>query len=145
KAPHRLPGPGQREEAHPDRRRAVQAVRYDPHDPAEPARPVLGEVESRPIPIGRPISAANPTMITVPTMAFATPPPAWPAGTGFLTKKLQSRDEAPLATRYPRIRASARTATNDSIATSVVIRPLTKRRRRRRALTGRGSPRRYRG
>src|SRR5438034_2711048 len=72
-------------------------------------------------------------MITVPTIAFATPPPAWPAGTGFLTKKLQSRDEAPLATRYPRMRTRASTATNDSTATRAVMVPLTMRRRRRRA------------
>src|SRR6266536_2277393 len=74
-------------------------------------------------------------MITVPTIALATPPPAWPAGTGFLTKKLQSRDEAPLATRYPRMRTRASTATNDSTATRAVMAPLTMRRRRRRALT----------
>src|SRR5216110_2873071 len=78
-----------------------------------------------PMPTGRPISAASPTMITVPTIAFATPPPDWPGGTGFLTKKLQSRDDAPLATRYPRMRTRASTATNDSAATRAVIAPLT--------------------
>src|SRR5256886_11487903 len=85
------------------------------------------------------MSAASPTMIPVPTIALATPPPAWPAGTGFLTKKLQSRDEAPLETRYPRMRTRASTATNDSTATRAVMAPLTMRRRRRRALTAPGS------
>src|SRR5438034_7777641 len=73
------------------------------------------------------MSAARPTMIPVPTIALATPPPDCPAGTGFLTKKLQSRDDAPFATRCPRIRTRARTATKDSTATRAVMVPLTKR------------------
>src|SRR2546426_5389597 len=66
-----------------------------------------------PTPIGTPINAARPTMIPVPTMAFATPPPDWPAGTGFLVKKAQSIDEAPFTTRLPRMSTRASTATNE--------------------------------
>src|SRR5438270_206753 len=86
------------------------------------------------------MSAASPTMIPVPTMALATPPPDWPAGTGFLVKKSQLSDDAPLAIRSPRISTSASTAVNDNTATRPVIRPLVTWRRRLRELTGRGLP-----
>src|SRR5207244_4481989 len=74
----------------------------------------------------------------VPTMAFATPPPLSPAGTGFLVKKFRSSEEAPFTTRFPRIRIRDRTARNESTPTSPVITPFTTRRRTRRGLTARG-------
>ena len=86
------------------------------------------------------MSAAMPTMMTVPTMAFATPPPDSPAGTGFRTKKFQSSDEAPLAIRSATMSTSARTAVNESRATSPVMTALVAWRRRLRALTALGSP-----
>ena len=49
-----------------------------------------------PMPIGSPMRHANPTMIPVPTIAWATPPPVWPIGTGVWVKKFQSSDVAPL-------------------------------------------------
>ncbi len=49
-----------------------------------------------PTPIGIPISAAMPTMISVPTMACSTPPPVSPAGTGTWVKNAIERELGPL-------------------------------------------------
>ena len=48
------------------------------------------------MPIGRPIRLAAPTMMSVPTIACATPPPVSPAGAGVLVKKSTERLPAPL-------------------------------------------------
>jgi hypothetical protein len=108
-----------------------------------PSRPEPYSARNRPAPtpIGRPINAAIPTMMPVPTIALATPPPVSPAGTGFFVKNAQSIEDAPLAIRSARMSTSARTAVNDNAATSPVIRPLVMRRRTVRALTAPCSPR----
>src|SRR5207247_6891171 len=74
-----------------------------------------------PTPIGTPINAARPTITAVPAIAFATPPPDWPAGTGVLVKNARSMDDAPFATRLPRLRKRASTAVDDRTKTDAVI------------------------
>src|SRR5881394_1263281 len=94
-----------------------------------------------PTPSGTPMIAARPTTMPVPTMALATPPPLWPAGTGLFVKNAQSRDDAPLMMRLPRIRNSASTAVNDSTMTRPVMMRLVMWRRSARVLIGPGSRR----
>ena len=83
--------------------------------------------------------------MAVPTIAFATPPPDWPAGTGLFVKNAQSIDDAPFTTRSPRMTTRASTAIRDSTMTSAVIARLTSWRRNARPLTARYSRRAYRG
>src|SRR5467141_1010385 len=112
--------------------------------PSRP-EPYSARYKPAPTPIGTPINAATPTMIPVPAIALATPPPDCPAGTGLLAKNAQSIDDAPFAMRLPRMSTSASAAVNDRMMMSTVITRLTRWRRNALAVTAPCFPRRPRG
>ncbi len=85
-----------------------------------------------PIPTGIPMRQAVPTMSIVPTIAFATPPPLSPAGTGIFVKKSSDRLPAPLSSSVPRMNRSGRTASStQAMSTTVMVLLFTRRNRRR--------------
>ena len=81
-----------------------------------------------PMPIGSPMMHATPTMIRVPTMAWTTPPPLSPAGTGVWVKKSRLMLLAPLMTRSNRIRNSGSTASTVATTSRATITRLRQRR-----------------
>ena len=81
-----------------------------------------------PMPTGRPMRHAVPTISSVPTIAWATPPPVSPAGAGILVKKSSERLPAPLSTRSPRMKKSGSTATTTRQIMSPTMTLLTSRR-----------------
>jgi hypothetical protein len=84
------------------------------------------------MPIGRPIRLATPTMMSVPTMACATPPPVSPAGAGIFVKKSSERLPAPFATRLSRMNTSGSSATITAPIMRPTMRLLNARRSMRR-------------
>ncbi len=85
-----------------------------------------------PTPRGSPIRLAMPTMIKVPTIALATPPPVSPAGTGILVKKSSEILLAPLAIRVRRISSRGSTASSTARTMRPTIALLFQRRSRGR-------------
>src|SRR4029453_18712299 len=77
-----------------------------------------------------------PTMISVPTTAWATPPPVSPAGAGVLVKKSSERLPAPLATRLARMKKRGSSATTTATTMSPTIAWLKARRSTRRFTAG---------
>ena len=77
-------------------------------------------------------------------MAWSTPPPVSPAGTGIRLKKCQSRLPAPFTIRFARMRISGRSAISTEAATRPTMMPLRNRRQVRR-FTGPCSRWRLRG
>src|SRR5687768_1589017 len=89
-----------------------------------------------PIPIGSPMRQAIPTMRSVPTSAWATPPPVSPAGAGILVKKSSERLPAPLRIRLSRMKKSGSRATMTAPIINPTIRLLNALRRMRRFMLG---------
>ena len=68
------------------------------------------------MPIGTAITAARPLSISVPTIAFAMPPPVSPTGVGMCVKKARLSDRMPWLTTKNRTNASGISASSTAPA-----------------------------
>src|SRR5712692_3950303 len=88
------------------------------------------------IPTGTARSAARPIRISVPTMAFAMPPPVSPTGFGMCVKKSQVRAGSPCLTTKKRMNPRGRSASRTERPLKPTTIPDTMRRRAALRVTG---------
>ena len=105
RAHEQLPG----EDAEHDRRKSVRARRTESARRSRAwSRAARRGTSPAPIPIGSPMTdAISTSMIPVPTIAFAIPPPVSPVGAGIFVKKFQFTDAAPCFSEVPENEAAA--------------------------------------